>query len=106
MYREAGIEVSGYGPDAVTLCESGDWMQLKNVDFADGCSRFTLCAGSVGGGAVRVVTGGIDGEVLCEMTIEAGEMKEYSAECNAGEGVADLYLLFAGDVQMKWWQAE
>ncbi|MBR4068668.1 MAG: family 43 glycosylhydrolase [Clostridia bacterium] len=106
MYREAGIEVSGYGPDAVTLCDGGDWMQLKNVDFANGCSRFTLCAGSAGGGAVRITTGGIDGEVLCEMTIEAGEMKEYTAQCSAEAGVCDLYLLFAGDVQMKWWQAE
>ncbi len=106
MYREAGIEVTGYGPDAVTRAESGDWMQLKNVDFATGCKRFTLCAGSAGGGAVRIALGGMDGTVLCEMVIEPGEMKEYTVECAAEAGVTDLYLLFAGDVEAKWWQAE
>ena len=48
----------------------------------------------------------MDGTVLCEMTIEPGEMKEYTAPCSAEAGVTDLYLLFAGDVQAKWWQAE
>lgn len=106
MYREAGIEVVFYGPDAVTVAESGDWMQLKNVDFSKGCKAFTLCAGSRNGGAVRIAAGGFDGQVLCDMKIEAGEMKEYTMETAAFEGVTDLYILFAGDVEANWWQAE
>lgn len=104
MYREAGIEVTGYGPDAVTVAESGDWMQLKNVEFSKGSKAFTLCAASQNGGAVRVVAGGFDGQVLCEVKVEGSEMKEYTVDAASVEGVQDLYLLFAGDVQAKWWE--
>ena len=106
MYRETGIAVLGYGPDAVTAAEHGDWMQLKNVEFDKGCKAFTLCASSEMGGAVRVVAGGFDGNVLCEIKVDSPEMKEYTVEAANVEGVTDLYLLFAGDVQAKWWQAE
>lgn len=104
MYREAGIEVTGYGPDAVTVAESGDWMQLKNVEFSKGCKAFTLCAASEKGGVVRVVAGGFDGQVLCEVKVEGSEMNEYTVDAASVEGVQDLYLLFAGDVQAKWWE--
>ncbi len=104
MYREAGIEVNGYGPDAVTVAGSGDWMQVKNVAFDKGCSTFTMEAGSNGGGAVRVMADGFDGRVLCEFTVEDGERKAYTVDCENVDGVTDLYLLFAGDVQAKWWQ--
>ena len=104
MYREAGMEVKGYGPSAVALAESGDWMQLKNVAFDKGSKAFTICAGSENGGAVRVVVGGMDGKVLCEVAVVAGEVQEYTVETADAEGVGDMYLLFAGDVEAKWWQ--
>ena len=104
MYREAGIQVQGYADEAVTVAESGSWMQLRNVEFGRGCKAFTLCAASQNGGAVRVVAGGFDGQVLCEVQVEGAEMKEYTVDAASVEGVQDLYLLFAGDVQAKWWE--
>ena len=104
MYREAGIQVQGYADEAVTVAESGSWLQLKNVAFDKGCKAFTLCAASANGGAVRVMAGGFDGKVLCEVAVNGAEMKEYTVDTASIDGVTDLYLLFAGDVQAKWWE--
>ena len=104
MYREAGIEVTGYGPDALTVADTGDWLQLRGVDFGDGCGSITLRAGSQGGGAVRFVTDAPDGTVLGDVLIPAGGMQEFTFDCTVS-GVHDLYLLFVGDVQADWWQA-
>ncbi len=106
MYRQAGLKVTGYGPEARTVASTGDWMQVKGVDFSQGAKIFTLCAGSETGGAVRVTTGALDGEVLCEFTLPAGHEGEITVDCASVRGNADLYLLFAGDVTADWWQME
>ena len=103
MYRQAGLTVEGYAADARTVATSGDWLQLKNVDFSQGAKTFTLCASSQEGGAVRVTTGKIDGAVLCEFTIPAGHEGEITVDTAAAEGVTDLYIIFAGNVTADWW---
>ena len=103
MYRQAGLTVEGYAADARTVATSGDWLQLKNVDFSQGAKTFTLCASSQKGGAVRVTTGKIDGAVLCEFTIPAGHEGEITVDTAAAEGVTDLYIIFAGNVTADWW---
>ena len=103
MYRQAGLAVEDYGEDACTVATSGDWLQLKNVDFAKGAKTFTLCASSQAGGAVRVTTGAIDGAVLCEAAIPAGRAGEITVDTADVAGVTDLYIIFAGDVKAKWW---
>ncbi len=106
MYREAGIEVQGYADQAVTVAESGSWMQLKNVAFDKGSNSFTLCAASRQGGAVRIVLDAQDGQVLCDVMVENADMQAYTLPIANVEGVHDVYLLFAGDVQAKWWQVQ
>lgn len=101
MYRQAGIEVTGYADTALLTATTGDWVQLKGVDFALGAKQFTLRAASENGGAVRVKTA--EGTVLCDLTL-SGEMQEYTVDCASVSGVTELYILFAGDVTADWWQ--
>lgn len=103
MYRQAGLTVEGYAADARTVATSGDWLQLRNVDFSQGAKTFTMSAFSAEGGAVRVTTGKIDGEVLCEFTLPAGHEGEITVDTAAVSGVTDLYIIFAGNVTADWW---
>ena len=103
MYRQVGLTVTGYADEARTVATSGDWLQVKEVDFAQGAKQFTLCASSDNGGAVRVATGKIDGDVLCELTLPAGHEGEITVDCAALSGTTDLYIIFAGDVAADWW---
>ncbi len=104
MYRQAGLTVDGYANKTVTLATSGDWLQVKGVEFSRGAAAFTLHAGSERGGAVRIAIDSADGPVLCEFAVPAGEAKEITANCAAADGVHDVYLIFAGDVAANWWQ--
>ena len=104
MYRQAGLNVTGYGPAARTVAGSGDWLQVAGVDFARGAKTFTLRASSDNGGAVRVTTGALDGTVLCQFTLPAGHEGEITVDCAPVSGQTDLYILFAGDVTADWWQ--
>jgi len=103
MYRQAGLIVEGYAEVARTVATSGDWLQLKNVDFSQGAKTFTMSASSAEGGAVRVTTGKIDGTVLCEFTLPAGHEGEITVDAANVEGVTDLYIIFAGNVTADWW---
>ncbi len=105
MYRQGGLEVTGYGPDALLKARTGDFLQVKGVAFTSGAAQFTLRASSETGGAVRVLTGGFKGDVLCEFVIPAGsEMSEITVPCADVTGEQDVYLFFAGDVTADWWQ--
>lgn len=105
MYRQAGTEVTGYGPDALLQAHMGDFVQVQGVDFASGAAQFTLRAASENGGAVRVLTGGLQGDILCEFVIPEGTaMSEITVDCADVTGVQDVYLLFAGDVTADWWR--
>ncbi len=102
MYRQAGLEVTGYADTALTVATTGDWLEVAGVNFASGASAFTLCAASETGGAVRVMAG--DG-VLCEIALPAGTvMGEVTVPCATVSGLQDVTLIFAGDVTASWWQ--
>lgn len=102
MYRQAGLETLGYADEALLHAATGDWLQVKGVDFSSGAKAFTLCAASETGGAVRVKAGDM---VLCEFTVQ-GDMAEYTVDCANVTGTTDLTILFAGDVTADWWQFE
>ena len=104
MYREAGIRVDGYADTLKVSAESGSWIQLKGVDFAEGAKQFTLRAASEKGGAVRVLLDDLQGDVLCEIAVPAGDMTDITVDCASVSGVKDVYLLFAGDVSPESWQ--
>jgi len=100
MYRQGGLTVTGYGPDARTVASTGDWLQVKGADFSSGAKAFTLCASTEGGGAVRVTAGDT---ILCEIPLPAGHDGEITVDCQPFTGTADVTLLFAGDVTARWW---
>ncbi|MBQ8554390.1 MAG: family 43 glycosylhydrolase [Clostridia bacterium] len=104
MYRQAGLNITGYADAARTAATTGDWLQVKGAAFTSGAARFTLCASSEMGGAVRVLCGGLKGDVLCEFTIPASDAAEYTVDCASVSGITDVYLVFAGDVTANWWQ--
>jgi len=105
MSRQAGLEITGYADEALAVATTGDWLQVTGADFSAGAKAFTLCASSQTGGAVRVLTGGTDGTVVCEIALPAGtEMAPVTVECAAISGQQDVYLVFAGDVTANWWQ--
>ncbi len=104
IYREAGIEVTGYGPDAKLIATDGSWIQVKGVDFSKGAKAFTFRGTSETGGAVRVTAGKADGPVLCEFTLPAGHAGKITLDCANVTGTTDVYLLFAGDVTAEEWQ--
>lgn len=98
MYRQAGIEVTGYADEALLHATTGDWVQLRGVAFSKGAKAFTLRAS--GEGAVRVLA---EDQVLCEFTLSGG-MAEYTVDCASFTGTADVMLVFVGEVTADWWQ--
>ncbi len=105
MFRQAGVEVTGHDVSVEIKAESGSWLHLKGVDFQNGCKRFTLCASSEGGGAVRVATQRVNGEAVCELAVPAGSsMTEITVDTACITGEQELYIAFAGDVTASWWQ--
>ena len=105
MARQGGIEVTGHGPDALLKAQNGSWIHLKGVDFSKGAARFTICASSENGGAVKLTTRNLTAEPLCVVQIPAGSTDaEITVEMTAPEARCDLYLSFAGDVTARWWQ--
>ena len=55
---------------------------------------------------MRVTTGKIDGDVLCEFTLPAGHEGEITVDAANVAGVTDLYIIFAGNVTADWWTIE
>ena len=105
MSHQAGLTVTGYANEALTVATTGDWLRVTGVDFSAGAKAFTLRAASETGGAVRVLTGGLNGAVVCEFTLPAGTaMTEITVPCQSVTALQDVYLLFAGDVTADWWQ--
>ena len=102
MRRQAGLEVTGYAADALTVATTGDWLEVSGVYFSYGAKTFTLCAGSENGGAVRVKAGDT---VLCDIAIPAGTaLSEITVDCQSVGGHQDVTMIFAGDVTAAWWQ--
>lgn len=105
MSRQAGLEVTGYANETLTVATTGDWLQVSGAYFHAGAKAFTLYAGSENGGAVRVMAGGLDGTVVCEIALPAGTaLSEITVNCQSIVAHQDVYLVFAGDVTCDWWQ--
>ncbi len=101
MARQAGLEVTGYADRAVTVANTGDWLEVQGVLFDRGASAFTLDAASTTGGAVRVLSGEA---VLCEVLLPAGTDGTLTVPCADVQGETTVTLVFAGDVNANWWQ--
>ena len=107
MARQAGITVSGHDDSVLLHAENGGWLHLKGVELKEGAARFTIFAGSEKGGAVKLCADTLTGGALCVAQVPAGgSMTEITVEMSAAQGVHDLYMIFAGDVDAAWWQME
>lgn len=105
MFRQGGIEVTGHADTVQLKASSGSWVHLRGVDFAKGAAKFTICASSEKGGAVKLTTGNLTAEPLCIAAIPAGgEMAEITVDMASVTGEQELYIAFAGDVTAEWWQ--
>ncbi|MBQ3484873.1 MAG: family 43 glycosylhydrolase [Clostridia bacterium] len=102
MRRQAGLEVTGYADETLTVATTGDWLDVSLCSFSRGTKAFTLYAGSETGGAVRVMAGDA---VVCEVAIPAGTaLGEITVPCKNVTAYQDITLIFAGDVTSDWWQ--
>jgi len=102
MRRQAGLEITGYADETLTVATTGDWLEVSTVAFSNGPTAFIIYAGSETGGAVRVMAGDV---VVCEVAIPAGTaMAEMTVPCQQVVGYQDVKLVFAGDVTCDWWQ--
>lgn len=105
MAREAGMEVIGYGSEAYALAATGDWMQVKNADFASGAAKLTLRMASPTGGAVKVCLGDEKGTAIAYIMLPAWDgMADYTVDVDVPEGVQDVTFVFAGNVRAESWQ--
>lgn len=102
MRRQAGLEVTGYADETLTVATTGDWLDVSLCAFSRGTKAFTIFAGSESGGAVRVMAGDA---VVCEIAIPAGTaLSEITVPCGNVTAYQDVTLIFAGDVTSDWWQ--
>ena len=97
------ISVTGLG-DTIVSGKSGSWIKVSGVNFAKGSSQLTVRASSVSGAALKICTGGTDGEVMGYAEIPAGGMSEITVPVNSVSGTKDIYFVFSGSLDFDYWQ--
>lgn len=103
MSDQAGINVSGVGDTVVSEIDSGDWIKVSGVNFANGCTELTLRTASSGGGAIKICTGSPTGTVIGYAEV-SGSLSEITVPVNSVSGTQDLYFVFSGSLELDWWQ--
>ncbi len=105
MSNQAGINVSGTGDTVVTDIDSGDWIQVSGVNFANGASSLTVRAASANGGAIKICTGSPTGTAIgyVDVLASSGAFTEITVPVDSISGTQDLYFVFCGDLTFDWW---
>ena len=104
MANQSGIAISGVGDTVVTDINKGDWIKLKGVDFANGCSTITVKASSQSGAVIKVSKGGPDGTAFAFVEVPAGSSnREITVACKSISGVNDITFEFSGDMSFESW---
>ncbi|MBQ7003425.1 MAG: endo-1,4-beta-xylanase [Oscillospiraceae bacterium] len=103
MSDQAGINVSGVGDTVVSEIDSGDWIKVSGVNFANGCTELTLRTASSGGGAIKICTGSPTGTAIGYAEV-SGSLSEITVPVNSVSGTQDLYFVFSGSLELDWWQ--
>lgn len=97
----------------VSEIESGDWLQIRGVDFGNrGANELTIrFASELGSGAVKVCIDALDGEAIAYAKInETGSFDnvlDVTVPVENIKGVHDLYFIFSGsDYRIHSWKFE
>lgn len=103
--QSQGIAVNGLGNTTVSA-HKGNWIKASGVDFSKGANTLTIRASSKNGGAIKVCTGGTNGNVITYAEVDAGgSMTEITVPVvNSVNGSKDVYFVFSGDIEFDWWQ--
>ena len=102
------IEIIGTsgGGSGIGYIENGDYVVYNNVDFGNGATSFKALAASGADTAtnIQIRTGSPSGTLLGTLTVEPtggwNEYVEHSCNINSVKGVANLYLVFSGAVNL------
>lgn len=90
----------------VTKIDKGDWTGVAGADFGQGATVFTACVSSTTKGAIKIVKGKPDGEVVgyLEVPNTNGQLKEVTTTLTkAISGVTDLFFVYSGGFDFDYW---
>jgi len=97
------ISVTGLG-DTVVNGKKGSWVKVSGVNFDKGTKSVTLKASSKSGCAVKICSGGTNGDVIGYVEIPAGGTTEVTAQTVMNiSGTKDIYFVFSGDIAFDSW---
>ena len=91
----------------VTGINTGDWLGLAGVDFAEGASQFTAKVASNSKGAIKICLDKVDGECVGYLTVgnTKGQFNDVTATLTKPvSGKHDLFFVFAGEFEFDGWQ--
>ena len=97
----------------VTAVDNGDYIKVRNVDFAGGAKSFNArLASATAGSTIEVRLDGPTGSLLANLNVKStGGLKKWkllSCKVNKVKGVHDLYFVFKGTVpellNFDWWK--
>ncbi|HET9870201.1 MAG TPA: carbohydrate-binding protein, partial [bacterium] len=103
MAKESGIQTEkcSEGGMDVTATNSGDWTQVRNLDFGSGASSFTArVAGTVGGASLQIRLDSATGPLVGTLSVPntGGTQTWQNASCpiSGATGLHDVFFVFAG----------
>ena len=97
---------TGGGGSGIGYIENGDYVVYNNVDFGNGATTFKAIAASGADTAtnIQIRTGSPSGTLLGTLTVQPtggwNDYKEHTCSINSVKGVANLYLVFNGPVNL------
>ena len=99
--------VDGTTNMCVTDINTGDWLGLAGVDFANGANQFIGRVASNSKGAIKICLDKVDGECVGYLAVSNtnGRFANVSAKLDKPvNGKHDLFFVFAGDLEFDGWQ--
>ncbi|MBQ9604320.1 MAG: carbohydrate-binding protein, partial [Firmicutes bacterium] len=104
IYRQSGINTSGQGDTVVTDIQKGDWIGVKDVNFAKGASKLTVRVSASGDSAIKVCKGSESGSVIGYVDIsKTNGFTDITVPVNNVSGTQDIYFVFGGSLEFDSW---
>ena len=100
--QSTDIEVKGVGDTTVAFKKAGCWSKVKGVDFANGCSKFTIRAASASGSVIKVMDSNGTAFAYAEIP-GGGSMQDIIVECNSITGVNDITFEVSAPAEVDSW---